>query len=152
MKTLAKHQDKQEIVARLRTIRPDTVRRWGKMTAPQMICHLCDSFRGPVGERPIPLLPGVRGAKIMKWFALSTPIPWPHGTPTTPEVNQHLGGTPPAEFAADVVELERLLERFTQSPRQFIWLPHPIFPDMTDSQWMRWGYLHMDHHFRQFGA
>ncbi|HMI50724.1 MAG TPA: DUF1569 domain-containing protein [Candidatus Saccharimonadales bacterium] len=122
------------------------------MTAHQMICHLCDSFRGPLGERPIAPVTGVRGRALMKWFALSTPIPWPRGLTTTPEANQQIAGTPPAEFAADVQELRRLLELFTQSPRKFSWEPHPIFSEMTDSQWMRWGYLHMDHHFRQFGA
>jgi hypothetical protein len=29
---------------------------------------------------------------------------------------------------------------------------HPIFGELTDSERMRWGYLHMDHHLRQFGA
>jgi Protein of unknown function (DUF1569) len=30
-------------------------------------------------------------------------------------------------------------------------LPHPIFGPMTAKDWMRWGYLHADHHLRQFG-
>jgi hypothetical protein len=28
---------------------------------------------------------------------------------------------------------------------------HPIFGRMTEAEWMRWGYLHTDHHLRQFG-
>ena len=31
------------------------------------------------------------------------------------------------------------------------WPRHPIFLDLTQTQWMRWGYLHADHHLRQFG-
>jgi hypothetical protein len=28
---------------------------------------------------------------------------------------------------------------------------HPMFGGMTAKDWMRWGYLHADHHLRQFG-
>jgi len=27
-----------------------------------------------------------------------------------------------------------------------------MFPEMNEREWMRWGYLHADHHLRQFGA
>jgi hypothetical protein len=30
-------------------------------------------------------------------------------------------------------------------------MPHPMFGAMTTLEWMRWGYLHTDHHLRQFG-
>ena len=61
-------------------------------------------------------------------------------------------GTPAGEFSADCRELLQLLDRFTRQPHDFAWQPHPIFGPMTDAEWMRWGYLHMDHHLRQFGA
>ena len=32
------------------------------------------------------------------------------------------------------------------------WPAHPIFGPMTLRAWMRWGYLHVDHHLRQFSA
>jgi hypothetical protein len=28
---------------------------------------------------------------------------------------------------------------------------HAFFGPMSYSEWMRWGYLHTDHHLRQFG-
>lgn len=43
---------KAGIIARLRSLQPDAARHWGKMTAPQMICHLNDSFLGMVGSKP----------------------------------------------------------------------------------------------------
>jgi len=51
MKSLANQRDKQEIAERAQKIQPSSQRRWGKMTAHQMLCHLCDSFRGPLGSR-----------------------------------------------------------------------------------------------------
>jgi hypothetical protein len=29
---------------------------------------------------------------------------------------------------------------------------HPLFGRMSDADWLRWAYLHADHHLRQFGA
>jgi hypothetical protein len=43
-----------------------------------------------------------------------------------------------------------LLEKFL-SPASTLG-PHPIFGPLSYPQWMRWGYLHCDHHLRQFGA
>lgn len=28
---------------------------------------------------------------------------------------------------------------------------HPIFGRLSRAAWLRWAYLHMDHHLRQFG-
>ena len=149
--------DKQQIVERLQKIQPSSIRLWGKMTAPQMICHLADSFRVTMGEKPWPterisVTPIPMPDWFVKWFAFNVPMKWPQGTPTRPEVEPGKGGTPPAEFDADRRELLRLLERFTREPRDFEWHEHPIFGTMTEAEWMRWGYLHMDHHLRQFGA
>ena len=53
MKTLADQECAAELVSRLRNARRDAPRQWGRMTAHQMICHLCDSFRFALGERPV---------------------------------------------------------------------------------------------------
>lgn len=71
---------------------------------------------------------------------------------TLPEMDQRQGGTPPTDFAADVANLNAALERFSTRGTDFVWPPHPIFIAMSHDEWMRWGYLHMDHHLRQFGA
>jgi hypothetical protein len=43
------------------------------------------------------------------------------------------------------------MEKFTGRPRSFDFRPHPMFKEMSEKDWMRWGYLHTDHHLRQFG-
>ena len=63
-----------------------------------------------------------------------------------------LGGTRPRDFAADVAELEALVELITARNGNFDWQSHPIFGRMSEAAWLRWAYLHMDHHLRQFGA
>ena len=67
-------------------------------------------------------------------------------------MDQQIGGTPPAEFGNDMRELHLLLDRYTRKPRNFDWPPHPFFGQLSDEDWLRLGYLHMDHHLRQFGA
>lgn len=150
MKTFLNEQDKAEVLARLRRLRPDSQRRWGKMTAHQAVCHLSDSFKAKFGERESSSASNLFTKTLMKWVALKAPLPWPHGVRTMPENDQLLGGTPPAEFARDCQQLAELIERFCQPQGELS--PHPYFGQMTEAEWLRWGYLHSDHHLRQFGV
>lgn len=153
MKTLGRPRDKAEILHRLESLRPDSVRRWGRMSAPQMVCHLTDAFQMGMGRRSVSHATGLLQRTIVKWVALYVPLRWPGGRLLTrPEIDQEAGGTRPGDFAADIIELEALVEMVTAPTRSFEWQPHPIFGPMSDSAWLRWGYLHVDHHLRQFGA
>jgi Protein of unknown function (DUF1569) len=152
MKTLSNPADKQEILLRLQSVRANTPRHWGKMSAHQMICHLSDGFRMYMSETPVQSVPQPIPAALLKVVALWAPIPWPHGFKTAPEVDQEIDGTPPAVFDADLRALQDLIARFTREPRTFSWQPHPHFGSLSTKQWMRLAYLHCDHHLRQFGA
>ena len=88
---------------------------------------------------------------LLRWAGLHLPVPRPRGYPTLPEIDQAIGGTKPVEFGADLAELERLIQRFAQSQRDFQFSTHPIFGDLSEWEWMRWGYLHVHHHLDQFG-
>jgi Protein of unknown function (DUF1569) len=148
---MARAQDKAEILRRLRTIRPDCARRWGKMSAHQMVCHLSDAFRMVTQQKAASPATGLVQSTMVKWIALYTPLPWPQGVQTRPEMDQQVGGTRPRDFAADVAELEALLEAITTPASDYRWPAHPIFGKMSEAAWMRWAYLHVDHHLRQFG-
>jgi len=82
---------------------------------------------------------------------LVPPMKWPHGVKTMPEVDQEIGGTKPLEFVRDRDALEALMEQFAVKEGREL-QPHPMFGPMTTPQWQRWGWLHMDHHLRQFGV
>jgi hypothetical protein len=149
MKTLAKPSVKEAIVRRVEGIRVDSAGLWGKMSAGQMFCHLTDSFRSMMGEKAII---EVRYQRALLYPALYLPLRWPKGVETRPEVDQLVGGTKPTDFAEDVRQLITVIARFRSTSRDFTFQPHPIFGPMSDWQWMRWGYLHTDHHLRQFGG
>ena len=153
MKSLANNDDKQEVLIRMQRLQPGSQRRWGKMTPHQMICHLNDSFKSVIGEREM------NGDKsnlltrsVVRWIALYAPLKWPHGVRTMPENDQEQGGTPPEDFARDLNDLMAMIERVTRPNRDFQWRRHPLFAEMSERDWMRWGYLHADHHLRQFGV
>ena len=151
MKTMARPRDKAEIVRRLKMVRPDCRRKWGRMSAHQMVCHLSDSFRMVTRQKATSPATGVLQSTLIKWIALYAPLPWSAGVPTRPEVDQEVGGTSPGDFAADLAELELLLETVTTPVSDFRWPAHPIFGPMSEAAWLRWAYLHTDHHLRQFG-
>jgi hypothetical protein len=150
MKSLHDVRCRHEILLRLSRIEPGSPRLWGRMNAHQMVCHLRDAFLAALGERPVPVWP-FSIWRIIKYVAFYVPVRWPHGVSGPREIDQECGGTPPAHFAADMRELVASIDRFTAQPRAFTFPPHPMFGRMTEKEWMRWGYLHTDHHLRQFG-
>src|SRR5689334_4008941 len=109
MKTLAREGDKAEVLHRLRALRHDSQGRWGRMSAHQMVCHVSDACRILTGDRPSRLVRSPLPRPIMKCVALYVPMRWPAGLPTTPDLDQTIGGTRPIEFDADVAELVTLL-------------------------------------------
>jgi hypothetical protein len=151
-KTLSNPDHKAEILERLQKLKPNSARQWGKMSAHQMVCHLNDAFKAAIGEKKVAMAGSIFHRVVLKWIALQVPLQWPKGVKTLPEVDQEIGGTKPVEFKQDVKELEQLVERFTRLPPARPRQPHPLFGVMSDREWMRWGYLHTDHHLRQFGV
>jgi hypothetical protein len=150
MKSLRNLLDQQNIIRRLTELSPADKARWGSMSVHQMVCHLNDSYKAALGERTASAAKGVFQGTVLKFFALKAPMKWPRGVPTPPELAQGKGGSAPVDFRQDVAWLESTLCRFCEG------LPtpsfsHPMFGKMTADDWMRWGYLHADHHLRQFG-
>jgi hypothetical protein len=120
------------------------------MSVDQMVCHLADAFLMMLGERRPSDATGLLQRTVIKWIALYLPVRWPPGILTRPELDQTLGGTKPEGFSADVARVEALMQRAAHAT-DCQTRPHPIFGRMSEADWMRWGYLHMDHHLRQFG-
>jgi len=152
MRTLARQRDKAELLHRLRGVHPESARRWGRMSAHQMVCHLADAFRMVTGEKLVSPDTSLLKRTILKWVVLYVPLRWPAGILTSPEIDQERGGTRPVDFVADLAQVVALLDVVTERTRSLARQPHPLFGRMSDADWLRWGYLHVDHHLRQFGA
>jgi hypothetical protein len=115
-----------------------------------MVCHLSDSFKAALGQKQVSSSSTLFKRTVYKWAALWLPLKWPHGVKTRPELDQHLNGTHPTEYSADLNALHALFDRFCCWPGAYA--PHGMFGPMTRGELMRHAYLHMDHHLRQFGA
>jgi hypothetical protein len=150
-KTLDDPAERAALVARLHRLAPDSPRRWGRMTAHQAVCHLSDSLRSMMSPTAISSVATPFSRTVIKWIALQAPMTWPHGVKTRPEVDQEIGGTRPLKFSSDRRVLEALIEEFAVR-RGDDFQPHPMFGRLTTGEWHRWGWLHTDHHLRQFGV
>lgn len=122
------------------------------MTAHQMLCHLNDAFRLYMGEITAAPLGFPYPSRLLKWSCLWVPVPWPRGFRTIAEVDQERYGTRPVDFEEDAAEFKALLNRYAGLADDFVWPLHPYLGRMSRTEWMRLGYLHTDHHLRQFGV
>jgi hypothetical protein len=138
-----------QTLARIASLHPGDAARWGRMNGSQMLCHLCDSAKVATGEIVLPLTNPGPSAGIFKWLALEVPIRWKKNFPTMPQIDQFKHGTPPTEFECDRESLLKLTTHLAQSSLEGN--RHPYFGPMTQREWMRWAWLHTDHHLRQFG-
>jgi hypothetical protein len=153
MKTCARSDCRDELRRRLRALRPDAPRRWGTMSAPQMVCHLIDAGRMATGRAEVASVVTPLRRTLVKWVALYAPLRWPPNIQTVRELDQVAGrGTSPADFAADIATVEQLLDEIAAWPGPRPRPSHPIFGRMSQRAWLRWAYLHTDHHLRQFGG
>jgi hypothetical protein len=148
MKSLASVEVLAEIRGRLRNVRVDDRACWGKMTAKRMVRHLICSYEIALGERTVEPVRGLPPV-LMKWVALRSGLRWPKNVQTVPELKRAIAEHSEVEF--DVL-MRAVIESMEAVARGTHYAPsHPMFGPMSPEDWMRWGYLHADHHLRQFG-
>ena len=152
MKSLQDPSTREDIGRRLRRLSAESTRQWGKMTVDQMVCHLADSYRMAIGDRKVADTSTLWTRTGLKWIVLYAPLPWPKDIRTFPELDQDVGGTKPEAFAADLERLEHVLEAFLNAVKDGRCVDNPFMGKLSSRELLRWGYLHADHHLRQFGV
>jgi hypothetical protein len=150
-KSLSRQSDRAEILARIHSLSPSSQRQWGTMSVGAMMCHLYDAYLLALGDKIVQPVKMPMPRRVMKFMALSTNAQWPKGLPTPEEVKQGSGGIPEGEFNADKQRLLLVFDRVCTHP-SLAEVAHPFFGKMRHEDWMRWGYLHADHHLRQFSS
>ena len=143
------HPDsRQRIITRLRTLEPGGERRWGRMTAPEMVAHLTDQMTHTLGHVPTRLRRNLLRLPGMKTLAI-TWVPWPKGRIHGPP---EAYVTLPASWEADLDRLIGLVEELGSREVEGEWPHHALFGPMTGRDWGVFCHKHFDHHLRQFGA
>ena len=148
---LSNSTDRLALRARVMALTPDSQRQWGRMTVNQMLCTLNDSYLAMMDGRSVGSRVSFFNRTVVRWVAIHSGMTWPKGVKTMPAVDQLQGGTPPVGFEADRATLLASMERFASQTERDVH-PHPIFGPLTTWEWQRWGWLHADHHLRQFGV
>jgi hypothetical protein len=136
------------LMGRFDAITPATAPRWGRMSAPQMVAHLCDQMRHTIGDAPVAAHRTPLRLPIIKHLVLYL-LPWPKGRVKGP---REAFLTAPAEWSADLATLAGLVERFVGDSSRTSWPDHALFGSMNRSAWGSFCHKHFDHHLRQFGA
>jgi hypothetical protein len=152
MKNLAQPEVRRSVIERVGRLRADAKPLWGRMSPNEMVCHLADSYKAATGEKEASSRGGPIVQIAMKYVALYVPANWPRDLKTMPEMEQGIGGTPPTEFERDRLELLRMINAVCDRSASTLAETHPLFGRMTQRDWLRWGFLHADHHLRQFNV
>lgn len=150
MTTLFDAETEKKLRARVVALEPEAPARWGRMNARQMLCHLTDSFRVPLGEVPVVSKWTPLRLYPLRWLFVHT-LPIPKGkVPTTPEFQR----TEPAAWEKDVAEWNAAFDRFVSRSKEKAprWGTHPAFGDLDTEEWGRLAARHCDHHLTQFGV
>ena len=133
---------------RIRDLRPEAHRRWGRMTAPQMVCHLSDQLRIALGQLPTRPVTGPLRYTPMKQLVIDV-MPWPKGRIQGPP---EAFTSSPVQWEQDIATLASLLDTFGARGGQRTWAPHPSFGRMSGPLWGRLTCRHFDHHLTQLGV
>lgn len=149
MKNLHDPSRVSEIKARLATLRADSPRQWGKMSAPQAVAHLAIGLEGALGDRDMPrMFIGRLFGRLVKGQALGNDAPIMRNAPTAPDFIV----SDARDFERERARLLQLIDRFATGPSACTARPHPFFGPLTPDEWAVLEYKHLDHHLRQFGA
>lgn len=150
MKNLLKAADRDQLISRLDNLRPESQRRWGAMSATQVVPHLTDPLWVAVGDRHAEPMGGIFSKFPVRPLVIWV-MPWPKGAPTAEEFIQGKKGTPPTDFEKDKQTLLLAIHRFVHHAGQSNFQPSPVFGQLSNRAWGRLMWRHLDHHLRQFG-
>jgi hypothetical protein len=147
VKNLFEPAVKQEILARINNLTPQSQRQWGKMDVAQMLAHLQIPMGIALGSHTI------KGNWLMKLILplfkkkLYDESPWKQGLPTD---KSFIMTGQSKDFENEKNRLLDKINRFTKE--NMINEKHPVFGKLTKEQWSKATWKHLDHHLKQFGV
>jgi hypothetical protein len=147
-KTVFDEGARGELLARVMRVETGMKPKWGQMNAVKMLRHLGAGFEMALGELPCAPKPGPMKNRLAHWLVIDSPIPWPKGVPTAPE----LISQPTAGVEEEQERFRAGMERVAARGPAGVYAEHPAFGKLSSAQWGRLMWRHIDHHLRQFGV
>ena len=149
MKHLFYQSTAAEVKQRVLSVKPDSPRQWGKMTAAQALAHCATVMEWAVDDvRPRRMLLGYVFGPLVKRKVLGEG-PMARNAPT----DTLLVVSDPRDLAAEQQRLCALIDRFCAGgPEKCSKHPHSFFGRLAPGEYAVLMYKHLDHHLRQFQA
>ena len=138
--------DRGAILNRIRALRPDSERRWGKMTIDQMLWHVNEALAGALGKISLPPEKAPLPRPIMKFLVIN--LPWPKGVPTSAPYKARATH----DFEGERARCLRLIDELAAKPLESEWPDSPILGRMSGRDHTRMQAKHLNHHLTQFGV
>ncbi len=151
MKNLFDATVANQVKTRLEKLEPQSERRWGKMTAAQMLAHCSVSMQWAVGEL-VPekaALPARLMGRLIKPMVFRNDDPMRKNSPTA----RSLIVADERDLGKERDRLSELIDKFAAGGAAGCTSNlHSFFGKMTPEEWAILMYKHLDHHLRQFGV
>ena len=145
---LLQPQAYNDMLRRLNQLSAESQALWGKMDVAQMMAHLTAALEVAMGdEKATQTLLGRLIGSVTKRQVLTNGLP--KNSPTAPKIKI----SDQRQFQREQQRLRLQLERFMQAGEAGITRqPNVFFGHLTSNEWARLQYVHLDHHFKQFGV
>ncbi len=149
MKSIFDKKIREEVMARINLLNPDSKARWGKMSVIQTVrhCSLCEEYYyGDIKVRRS-FLGRIFGQMAIKSILKDEATELKRNAPTSPQfkVSEDL-----RNLEAEKLKWRSLIERYETFKEDK--MVHWFFGDITKAQLGQFIYKHCDHHLRQFGV
>lgn len=137
---------KQELISRINKLTPESKPLWGKMNVSQMLAHC---------QKPLGVATGSHTLKANYFLSIIGKLfkkqlynekPFKRNLPT----DKSFIITDQRELDAEREKLIQMISAFSETAMSG--KPHPFFGHLTNEQWSKGTWKHLDHHLQQFGV
>lgn len=149
MKNLFDAETTNEILTRLDSIKPGIKPLWGKMNVSQMMAHCIVPINNVLGITPAKrsLIGFLFGRMAKKQFLSGKPMKKNLPTDKTFLIKDE------RNFDEEKKKLQGVVRQFVTADKYMLTKnPHPFFGKLNTEELGKLNYLHLDHHFQQFGV
>ncbi len=134
------------IERRLRQLRPESPRKWGRMSVGQMLWHVNEAMEAALGLVQLPPAKSPLPRPLMKFIVIN--MPWPRGAPTLPQWVADRD----RDFASERDRCLRLIDELAAKRLGDEWPHSPVLGHMSGNDVTRLHAKHLEHHLKQFGV
>ncbi len=139
------------VMSLLNQLKPEQKPLWGKMTPQHMVEHLYKTFLASINEINLNVYTEERKIPVLKRLFLGErPLPKEY---MNPAIGPDLLELEFKDLKSAIKELENVLKRYNKffKNNTSVKTVHPVFGNLTKTEWDNFHQKHFKHHLSQFG-